>query len=203
MTATKSTDIKLFGKWDYDVNVKDMGLAKQISLTPVIIPKTGGRHAKQQFYKSKVNIVERFVNKMFVAGHKGKKHKLTSGRNTGKTFLNLKIIEDAFEIIEKKVKKNPIEVLVRAIENSAPIEEVISYQRGGIIAREPVIVSPQRRVDLALRLLTQGAYAKRQRSKKTAEQAIADELIAAYNNDPQCFAISEKNRREKEAISSR
>ena len=203
MVKTKSENIKLFGKWSYDVEIKDIGLSKHITLTPVLIPKTGGRHAKQQFYKSKLNIVERFLNRMFVAGHKGKKHKVTSGRNVGKTYRLLKTLREAFEIIEKKTKKNPIEILVRAIENSAPKEEVITYQKGGIVAREPVIVSPQRRVDLSLRLLVQGAYHKRHRNKNNASSVLANELILAYNNDPQCFAISEKNRREKEALSSR
>ncbi len=196
--------IKLFNKWSFeDVKIEDPGLVNVISLHPIAYPKTGGRLAKEPFGKAKINIVERFINRMFVAGHKGKKHKLTSGINTGKTLTNIDNIIEAFEIIEKRTKKNPIQVLVKAIENAAPVEEAITYQKGGIVAREPVIVSPQRRVDLAIRNLVVGAYMKRHANKKTAGQVLAEEILLAYENNPESFAISEKNRREKEAEGAR
>ena len=71
-----------------------------------------------------------------------------------------KIIKESFETIEKKTNKNPVEVLVRAIENSAMREEVTSFQVGGIIVRKAVITSPQRRVDIVLREFAQGSYQK-------------------------------------------
>ncbi len=199
------TEIKIFNKWSIEgVEVKDDGLVAYINLRPVLVPKTGGRHAKKQFGKSELNIVERLMNHLFVPGHKGKKHKYTSGRCVGKTFTVSKIINDAFEIIYKKTGKNPIEVLVRAIENSAPLEEVITYQKGGIFVREPVVTSPQRRVDLALRHISQGTYQKCFNSKKSASEALAEEIIGAYNKDANLsYAFSEKIRREKEAASSR
>ena len=197
-------EILIFNRWSTrDVVVEDPGLVDVISISPIMFPKTGGREAKYHFGKAKVNIVERLINRMFVAGHRGKKHKLTSGINTGKTLKNMKNVIEAFEIIESKLKKNPIQVLVKAIENAAPVEEVITYQRGGIVAREAVVISPLRRVDLAIRHIVMGAYMKRHQSKKTAGEALAEEIINAYNNNPESFAISEKNRREKEAEGAR
>ncbi len=58
-------EIKIFDKWSTEgIEVKDIGLAKYINLQPVVIPRSGGRHAKHQFHKSKMNIVERLMNKM-------------------------------------------------------------------------------------------------------------------------------------------
>ena len=208
MTATKSpaetTAIKLFDRWGYEgIVVNDKGIHDYVSLHPVIFPKSGGRHARQQFYKSKVNIVERLLNKMFVAGHKGKKHKFTSRQCTGKTETNVAVLLEAFRIVEEKTKKNPIEVLVKAVENGSPVEEVLTYQKGGIFAREAVITSPQRRVDMALRHIAQGAFAKSHSNKKTAAQCLADELIAASNNDSSSVAVSTKTQKEKEAWGAR
>ena len=199
-----SDDIKLFDRWETEgIKVNDLGLAGYVNLKPVLVPRSGGRHAKAQFYKSKLNIVERLINRLFVAGHKGRKHKFTSGQNVGKTFMASKIVVDAFEIVEKKTDTNPVEVLVRAIENSAPIEEVTTFRRGGMTSREGVVTSPQRRVDLALRHMTQGTYASSVKNKKTAAQCLADEILFAFKNDMKSKAVSERQRREKEAQGAR
>ncbi len=93
-------EIKLLGKWDTsNIKVGDPGLEKYINLKPVIVPKSFGRHANQQFHKSQCNIVERLAGHLNVPGHRGKKHLISSGRNVGKTFKGWKIIVDAFEII--------------------------------------------------------------------------------------------------------
>jgi small subunit ribosomal protein S7 len=138
-----------------------------------------------------------------VSGHRGKKHKITSGPNVGKTPRLYNTIKEAFIIIEKRTNQNPVQVLVGAIENSALLEEVASYRLGGIIARNSVIASPQRRLDLALRHLTQGIFRSSFRRKKSLAAVIAEDLIAAYNNDSKSFAVSERNRIEKEAEGAR
>ncbi len=194
----------LFSRWDTEgVEVSDPGLRDQINLTPVLLPRSEGRLAPVQFQKSRINIVERFMNKLMVPGHRGKKHKLTSGRCVGQTLNLYNHIIKAFEIIEKKTKKNPVLVLVKAIENSAPIEEVASYRMGGIVARNAVVVTPQRRVDLALRHLAQGIYKSSFSNRRPLYEVIADELITASNNDSKSFAVSERNRLEKEAEGAR
>jgi small subunit ribosomal protein S7 len=197
--------IKIFNKWDVEgVGVVDQGLKNYISVKPVIIPRTFGRSAKQQFHKSQMNIVERLVNHMYVAGHRGKKHTITSGKNVGKTLTNWNVIEDTLKILEDKAKKNPIEVLVRAVENAALREEITSFQVGGIIVRKAVITSPQRRVDLSLRHLVQGSYQRSFNNSKTMAQALAEELYAAYMNDSQASSsVRDKERIEREAGGAR
>jgi len=194
----------LFNRWELsEVKVEDPGLEKHINLDPLIIPRTGGRFATKPFQKDKISIVERLMNKLMVSGHRGKKHKLTSGHQIGKTQGLYKTVKKAFEIIENRTKKNPVQVLVNAIENAALLEEVASYRLGGIIARSSVVVSPQRRIDLALRHIAQGIQKASFKTKKTLAEVIAEELISASSNDSKSFAIQERNRMEREAEGAR
>jgi small subunit ribosomal protein S7 len=197
--------MKVFGKWDVEnVEVNDLGLKKYVNLQPYLIPRSGGRYNKHQFHKSKMSIVERLMNKLQVPGHRGKKHVLTSGRCVGKTEIHYKIVRDAFEKIEQETKKNPIEVLVRAIENSALREEITQYQVGGIIMRRAVITSPQRRVDLTLSNIVQATYRKSFGKKESMVGALTSEIIAAYNNNAsKSEAIKEKERVERESEGAR
>jgi len=198
-------EIKLFNRWSFkDIEIKDPGIKPYINLDPIVIPKTFGRNTQQKFHKSKMNIVERFANKIMVPGHRGKKHLISSADNVGKTQTVLNIIKNVFEKLEKKTNKNPIEVLVKAIENAALREEIASYQMGGIMVRKAVITSPQRRVDFALSIITQSAYRKSFGKKITIVDALADEIYNAYKNDAsKSEAIREKERIEREASGAR
>jgi len=196
--------ILIFNRWDLtEVKVEDAGLANYINLTPVVVPRSGGRYATTAFYKNRMNIVERFMNKLMVPGHRGRKHKITSGKCVGHTVGLYNDIKAAFEIIEKKTGKNPVQVLVNAIENAALLEEVAAYRMGGIIARQAVVVAPQRRLDMALRHLTQGIYKNKFRSRTPLPEVIANEILAAYSADSKSFAIQERSRIEKEAEGAR
>jgi len=197
--------VKLFDKWDMEgVAVADPGLVNYINLKQVIVPRSFGRSAKKQFHKSQMNIVERLVNHVYVSGHRGKKHTITSGKNVGKTFALWKVMDDMLTILADRTKKNPVEVLVRAVENAALREEITSFQVGGIIVRKAVITSPQRRVDLSLRHIVQSSYQKSFNSKKTMAEALAEEIYAAYNNDPQnSNSVKDKERIEREAGGAR
>jgi len=198
-------EMKIFDKWSCKgIKLRDIGLEKYINLDARIVPISGGRYAKKQFHKSKMNIVERLANKMQVPGHHGKKHIMTSGRATGKTIVHYKIIRQAFERIEQQTKKNPIEVLVQAIENSAPREEITQYQVGGIMLRRAVITAPQRRIDLALSNIIQASYKKSFGKKDKMVDALVSEIIGAYNNDAQkSESIKEKERHERESEGAR
>ncbi|MFB6144625.1 MAG: 30S ribosomal protein S7 [Candidatus Nanohaloarchaea archaeon] len=197
-------ELKTFGRWDAtEADIGDDGLVRYISLENILAPKSKGRHTERQFYKADVPIVERLLNRLYVAGHRGSKHYITSGRNTGSSDKLWNVIEDAFEEIEDETGENPIQVLVDAIENSAPTEEVVTYQRGGVRARKAVLVSPQRRVDLALRLLAQGAYEKRLASSEDAVETLSQELIMAANGNDDARAVREKERKEREAEGAR
>ncbi|MBD3204189.1 30S ribosomal protein S7 [Candidatus Woesearchaeota archaeon] len=196
--------LKVFNKWEISgLTVNDPGLVKYISLEPKIVPKTGARYASQRFHKSKIFILERLMNKLMVAGHKGKKHKVSSGRNTGKANQIYNLVKEALEIIEQRTKKNPIEVFLRALENAAPREEIITIEYGGARYPKSVEISPQRRIDLALRYMAQGAYHSSFNRKKESVYALVEEILAAYNIDSSSNAISKKFELERQADSSK
>lgn len=198
------TEVKVFNRWPTEgIEIEDNGLKRYISLAPVLVPKTGARYAGQKFHKSKINIVERLINKMMVPGHKGKKHFITSGHATGKAVTAYTIVEDALEIVEQRTKKNPIEVLVNAIENAAPREEIITIEYGGARYPKAVEVAPQRRIDHVLRVFVQSSYQRSFDSKKSGAQALAEEIVAAHNMDSQSAALSKKLELERQADASR
>ena len=197
-------NILVFGKWDCSqIKVDDPGVAPYITLVPKIVEKTGARYAGNKFHKSRIFIIERLINKLMTPGHKAKKHKISSGHCTGKAMTTSKIVQDAFEIIEKKLNKNPVEVFVKALENAAPREEVIAIEYGGARYPKAIECAPQRRVDMALRLMVQSVYSKSFNSKKGAAAALADEIIAAYQLSAQSAAIAKKLELERQADASR
>src|SRR3989344_5609085 len=130
------SELRIFNRWGMEgIKVDDMGLQKYITLTPRIVPKTGARYAKNRFHKSRIFIVERLINKVMIPGHKGKKHFKTSNHITGKANRAYEIVEDAFKLIETQIKENPIKIFVKALENAAQREEIITIEYGG--ARYP------------------------------------------------------------------
>lgn len=191
-TANAELDIKLFGKWDYKVDIRDPGLKKYISLTPVVVPHSGGRHEHRRFGKAKVSVVERLINIV-----------LSPGKNKGKKMMSYSIVKMAFEIIAARTGQNPLQVLIRAIENSSPREETTRIMYGGIVYYVAVDVSPQRRVDLALRNLAIGAREVAFNNPTPIEEALAEEIIAAANGDQKSFAVRRKEEIERIALSSR
>ena len=191
----------LFRRWDFEgIQVKDPGLQTVISLDPVIVPTSMGRHEHKKFGKSEVNIVERLANSLM---HFGKKHAKNTGRMGGKKQRSINIVRSAFEIIALETGKNPIEVLVRALENSAPNEDTTRNAYGGVVYHLSVDISPQRRLDLALRFISEGVRERSFSSKKSVEEVLADEIIAASNNDTNSYAIKKKNEQERIAMASR
>lgn len=78
------------------------------------------------------------------------------GRNTGKKMNAMKIVEQAFDIINLMTDKNPIQVLADAVANSGPREDSTRIGTSGVVRRQAVDVSPFRRVSFALSLLTTG-----------------------------------------------
>ncbi len=187
-------ELLVFGKWDVEeVEVKDPALKNYICLEPRFVIHTHGRHANIPFAKQKVFIVERLINKV-----------MRKGKNTGKKMLAYDIVREAFEIIHRKTKKNPLQVLVDAIINAGPKEEVVRLKYGGIAVPKSVDTSSLRRVDVALRNIAEGARLAAFKSKKSIAECLADELIAAANNDPsKSYAVSKKEEVERIAKSAR
>ncbi|HDJ97178.1 MAG: 30S ribosomal protein S7 [Thermoprotei archaeon] len=193
LTTLDGKEIKLWGRWSLsEVEVRDPGLRKYISLKPVLLPHTEGRHEKRRFAKSKVPIVERLINQM-----------MRPGKNAGKKMLAMNIVKRAFEIIELRTGKNPIQVLVWAIENASPREETTRIAFGGILYHVSVDVAPQRRVDLALRFISEGARNCSFNNPKTIEECLADEIIAAAYGEPTSYAIRRKEEIERIAYAAR
>jgi small subunit ribosomal protein S7 len=197
-------EIKLFNRWGTEgIKVDDPGLKNYISIKPVLVLRTGARYAGNKFHKSKVNIVERLMNKLMNAGHKAKKHFKTSYHQTGKSQTVYNIVEKTFETIEQKTKKNPIEVFVKALENAAPREEILTIEYGGARYPKAVECAPQRRIDVALRLMVQGSFHKSFNSKKSIVETLADEIVNAYTFSSASNAITKKHEVERQADSSR
>ncbi|MBW2977212.1 30S ribosomal protein S7 [Candidatus Woesearchaeota archaeon] len=196
--------IKTFNRWDTEgIKVTDKGLQNYINLAPKIVPKTGARYAGARFHKSRTFIVERLINKVMIPGHKSKKHFRSSNHMTGKSNIAYKIVEKTFKLIEKTTKQNPIAVFVKALENAAPREEIITIEYGGARYPKAVECGPQRRIDIALRYFTQGSYQKSFRNKKAIEECLADEIVNAYNLSQNSLAISKKLELERQADASR
>jgi len=203
MTSQQIPKFKIFDLYDTkDIIIEDPGLKQVINLEPKLILKSYGRNF-QKFGQTKVNIVERLMNRVAVAGHRGKKHRIILGRATGKYSKNMKIVLEAFKLIEEKTQKNPIAVLVKAIENAAPRDEITVIEYGGARYPQAVDVSPLRRVNLALRHIVHGASDKAFNKKKTIVQGLAEEIIMASENNGESFAIKKKNEAEKQADSAR
>ena len=196
--------IKAFNRWDTaGIKVKDQGLADYIMLEPRVVPKTGAKYVGNKFHKSRIFIVERLINKIMVPGHKGKKHFKSSSHITGKANKAYEIVEKTFEIIEKKIGENPIKVFVQALENAAPREEIITIEYGGARYPKAVECAPQRRIDIALRLMAQNSYHKSFNTKKAIEDCLADEMINAYKLSASSGAIAKKQELERQADASR
>ena len=191
----------LFRKWDTtEITINDIGLKTAISLKQTIIPLDFGRSALKRYNKGQVNIVERLANKLM---HFGKKYAKNTGRQGGKKHHSLNIVKTAFEIIHLKTGKNPVEILVRAVENSAPNEDTTRIVYGGTVYHVSVDVAPLRRVDLALRFISDAIKEATFSNPKSIEEYIAEHLILAANNDPIAPSIKKKNELERVAQASR
>ena len=186
-------EINLFDKWSFKgIEVKDSGLQRYIPLKPVVIPHSMGRHEHKRFRKANVSVVERIINNL-----------MRPGKNAGKKAKATNIVKSAFEIIHLRTGKNPIDVLVRAVENSAPCEDTTRLSYGGTVYHLSVDVSPQRRVDLALRHISEGARQASINNPRSIEECLAEELILAANHDIKSYGVSKRHEIERVAHASR
>ncbi len=201
------SNLKMFDKWTVsDVIVSDPSLVKYIKLDPIMIPHTSGRSGKGRYGKANINVVERLVNKLMRSGQGKRKlsGKFIRGRGgCGKKMMALGTVEKAFMIVEKQTKKNPIQVLITAIENSAPREDVTRVKKGGVAYSLSVDVTPMKRLDESIKNIALASFGNSFNKNLSAEQALADEIIAASNNDPKSTAIKRKDEVERIAKSSR
>ncbi len=198
---------KLFGKYPLDkLEISDLSLAQTISLNPIKVPHTFGRRARKTLGKMEVNIVERLANKLMRGGTGEKtsgKVIRTYGRMQGKKLRALKIVEKAFELVEKEAKENPVQVLIRALENSAPREDVTRVSHGGVSYQIAVDISATRRLDMALRNIALAALMGAFNKPKSLSRALADEIISTAKGDVQTsYAIKKRDETERMARSA-
>jgi small subunit ribosomal protein S7 len=193
VSVAQPQEIKLFQKWSFkDIAVVDIGLQRYLNLTPMVAPHSMGRHEHQRFRKAKVNIVERLINGL-----------MRSGKNSGKKAKATNIVKETFEIINLRTNRNPIDVLVKAVENASPCEDTTRVSYGGVVYHLSVDVAPQRRIDLAIRHITTGARASSANNPRSIQETLADELVLASNKDINSVAIAKRNEIERVAQSSR
>lgn len=185
------TSAKLFGVWEIsEIEYRDPSTKRYLTVTP--IAHTMGRHAGKQFQKSEVSVVERLINRL-----------MQTEENTGKKQQTTRIVRDAFETISERTDENPVQVLVRAVENAAPREETVRLKYGGISVPQAVDVAPQRRVDQALGFIAKGAYNNSFKAPVDAADALANELIGTANYDMQIYAVNQKEEKERVAAAAR
>jgi small subunit ribosomal protein S7 len=200
-TSTEYPNLKLWNKWDFsEVNVNDVGLKNVIALRPILVPWSGGRHEHRRFGKTRVNLVERLVNHM---SHFGRKYAKNTGRMGGKKPKAMSIVETAFEIIHLRTGQNPVQMLVKAVENASPNEDTTRMSYGGVVYHLSVDISPVRRVDLALRFISEGVRDAAFASAKSVEEVLADEIIAAAAGDSNSYSVKKRNEQERVAMASR
>ena len=112
-------------------------------------------------YNSK--LVTRLINNIMLDGKKG---------------VAQKIVYGAFEIVQEKTGKDPLEVFEQAMENVMPALEVKARRVGGATYQVPMEVRPERRQTLGLRWMT---YYSRLRGEKTMKERLAGEILDAVN----------------------
>jgi small subunit ribosomal protein S7 len=194
---------KLFNKYSTDdVVITDTALKPYISLEPRILVKSHGRNIGK-FGAAKTHLIERLANRLQVPGHVGKKHKIITSWSSGKYTKNMGTILKTLELIEQRKKQNPVQVLVKAIENASPRDETTTIEYGGARYPQAVDVSPLRRINLVLRWIVQGAYQKSFGKKAHMAETLAKEIILAADGNMESYALSKKNEAEKQADAAR
>jgi small subunit ribosomal protein S7 len=130
-------------------------------------------------YNSK--LVSRLINKMMIDGKRGKSQAILYG---------------AFELIQERSGKEPMEVFEAALKNIMPVLEVRARRVGGSNYQVPVEVRPERRTTLGLRWLVNYS---RLRGEKTMEERLANEILDAANNSGAAVKKREDTHKMAEA----
>ena len=199
-------EIMLFNKYSYDVEIHDPSLRNYINLKREAYPNSYRRGSNKDFSKAQIKIVERLENALMRGGTGDKisGHVIrTEGRLQGKKLKVIKIVEKAFDMINKQTGQNPLQVLIDALEYCAPIEDTTRVIYGGITSNVAVDVSASRRLDIALRNIAMATVIGAFGSKKDIVEVLANELILASRNDPNSYAIKRKNEIERMARSAK
>jgi|TARA_B000000460_G_scaffold227248_1_gene182691 small subunit ribosomal protein S7 len=183
----------VFGKWDAsEVTCDDPGLAPYINLTTIGTPHSGGRHANAWFGKSKLSVIERFINNL-----------MRTGKFSGKKQHCAKAYEDALDRIASTSGQNPLQKFIDAIVEAAPCEEITRIKVGAVSQPKAVDSSPSRRLDVALRNIAIGAASATAKSRRTLTEGIVAELSKAADGDVASYSVGKREEIERIAASAR
>lgn len=189
-------EVKLYGTYDYNVKVDDITQIELIAINSskanVYVPHTSGRYQLKRFRKATCPIIERLTNTL-----------MRHGRNTGKKNMAINIVKQAMDIVALVTGKNPLDALLKAISLGGPREDSARTGSGGTAKKSSVDVSPMRRINLALYLITMGARKASFRNIRNISECLADEIIACSQGNPNSFAIRKKEEIERGAKSNR
>ena len=200
-----TVNLLVFGKYDpSEVTITDGSIADYVNLSSYIYPNIYGRRKYMSYYASHISVVERLINKLMRGGTGkkiGGKVIRTEGRLQGKKIKVIHVVEKAFETVKKNTGKNPLQVLIDALQNSAPVEDTTRVRYGGISYNVAVGISAQRRINVALKNIALAALIGAFRNRRQLSDALANELVLAANNSPDSYAV--KKRVEGERIAKR
>ena len=126
-------------------------------------------------------LVTRFINKIMQRGKKG---------------LAERIMYGAFETIQTRTGRSPLEVFEQAVYNATPVVEVKPRRVGGATYQVPVQIEGDRRRSLAIRWLLTAA---RNRPGESMEEKLANELMDAFNGTGATIKRREDTHRMAEA----
>lgn len=128
--------------------------------------------------------VTRFVNNMML---------------NGKKSVAYGIFYDALDLVEKKgknIEAEPLEIFKKALENITPQVEVKSRRVGGATFQVPTEIRPNRKISYGMKALILFA---RKRGGRSMADNLADEIIAAYNEEGGAYKKKEDTHRMAEA----
>ena len=183
----------VFGKWDAtEVTCADPGLAPYINLTTIGTPHSGGRHANAWFGKSKLSVIERFINNL-----------MRTGKFSGKKQHCVKAFESSLDNIAIRTGQNPLQKFIDAIVEAAPCEETTRIKLGAVSQPKAVDSSPSRRLDVALRNLAIGCTSATAKSRRTLTEGIIAELSKAAEGDVGSYSVGKREEIERIAASAR
>ena len=146
----------------------------------------------KKFRKVNCPLVERIVNSM-----------MRKGRNNGKKQQAVRIVKNALEIVHLLTGENPVKVIVDAVANCGAREDSTRIGSGGTVKRQSIDVSPLRRVNQAILLITTGARESSFKNVKSVSECLADELINASKASPNSYAMRKKEEIERVAKGNR
>lgn len=200
-------EVLLFGKYSTEeVKVIDAGLARYLGLSNKYVLHTHGVISNKKSGGKDINVVERLVNKLMRSGQGKRKlggHFIRGRGGIGKKLMMMKNVENAFDIIAAKTQKNPVQVLVDALQRASPNEDVTRLKKGGIAYTESVDVSPYTKLNDSLKNLALAVFASTFNNNKDFASSLAEEIILASEGDPKSYAVKRKDEIERIAKSSR